>query len=538
MLDNYFTLQALVREWRPLVVGSRLGAITTGDKNALELVLESHDGSSRVMRLSFRAKNRFTVLGQASPNAKKQKRNRRTLFESSRGQTVVDVKIAERDRIVYLDLSGGRELAIYLYGSQPNLFLVDSQRVLESYKKSEEWVGKAPPSPRMAREQDPDMDESLAVRDRAKKLFGSLPAILLDELIDRSDGTTSSLQKEGLEMTSALAAASRAYVYWQDGRPSVLSLTPLAAFGHLEVEEFESINKACAIVGGTRLKRSSFDELYLPLEKKLKSALAKKQKMLESLSKAMEAESRADRYQHWGDLLMSQMEITNPKRLSEIELADFTNSESKNIIALKPELSFVENAKIYYEKAKRARSKRGHDLSRIPNLKKEVFELEQKVGDLETIVDEKSLKRFLSNESSILEDLTGLGFERKKGEAVSRFKRFEISGGYTVLVGKNAKQNDELTLKGSGKEDIWMHARGYPGSHTVLKTSGRNDQPPKSVIEEAASIAAFYSKGKSSSLVPVQYTRRKNVSKPKGAARGSVRLTKEQVVLVEPRLPS
>jgi len=472
----------------------------------------------------------------ASSKPKKHKKNTLSLFEAAIGLTLKDLRIAERDRILYLDLSDGKILSIYLYGSQPNLFLLESDVVQEAYKRNDHWVGKSPPSPRQAKEVD--VDESLEHRDIAKKLFGSFPSHLLDEVLNQSDPQLESVRKVGTEITSLLNNADRALVYWKDERPIILSLIHLAAFEDLRVEEFESVNKACAIVGGRRLKNRSFDGLFLPVEKKLTASLAKKQKMLKNLMKAMEAGSRADKYQHWGDLLMSQPHDAKAVRESQLEIADFADPEIKNLISLDPELTLMENAAKYYEKAKRARSKRGHDLSRIPDLEREIKNLEAVIRDLKKVEDEKSLNRFLSKEMDSIEALTGFSLENKKGEPSSRFKKFEISKGYIVLVGKNAKQNDELTLKVSSKEDVWMHARGYPGSHTVLKTAGRNDHPPKSVIEEAASIAAFYSKGKSSSLVPVQYTRRKNVSKPKGAAKGSVRLTKEEVVLVEPRLPN
>ena len=96
--------------------------------------------------------------------------------------------------------------------------------------------------------------------------------------------------------------------------------------------------------------------------------------------------------------------------------------------------------------------------------------------------------------------------------------------------------NDEL-LKLSHKEDLWLHARGVPGSHVIIQMNRKNDFPPTNIIEKAAEIAAFYSKAKGSSLVPVIFTKRKYVRKGKGLPPGAVFVDKEDVVLVKPTEP-
>jgi predicted ribosome quality control (RQC) complex YloA/Tae2 family protein len=113
------------------------------------------------------------------------------------------------------------------------------------------------------------------------------------------------------------------------------------------------------------------------------------------------------------------------------------------------------------------------------------------------------------------------------------FKVFEYQD-FQILVGKNSKNNDLLTQKYAYKEDLWLHARGVAGSHVVIKY--RAGKPfPKSVIEKAASLAAYYSKSKSDSLCAVIVTPKKYVRKPKGAALGAVVVEREDVVMVEPK---
>ena len=102
-----------------------------------------------------------------------------------------------------------------------------------------------------------------------------------------------------------------------------------------------------------------------------------------------------------------------------------------------------------------------------------------------------------------------------------------------ILVGKNSKNNDLLTLKHAAKNDIWLHARGMAGSHVVIKTKA-GQTLPNSVLEYAASLAAHFSKGKTDSLCPVIYTEKKYVRKIKGAPTGQVVVDKENTILVEP----
>ncbi len=115
--------------------------------------------------------------------------------------------------------------------------------------------------------------------------------------------------------------------------------------------------------------------------------------------------------------------------------------------------------------------------------------------------------------------------------ATDLFKKVEFMG-YTILIGRNAKNNDVLTKQFASKDDLWLHAKDVTGSHVVVKNQpGRNF--PALVIERAAELAAFYSKRKNDSLCPVIYTPKKFVRKPKGLPEGAVVIDKENVVMVE-----
>jgi predicted ribosome quality control (RQC) complex YloA/Tae2 family protein len=124
----------------------------------------------------------------------------------------------------------------------------------------------------------------------------------------------------------------------------------------------------------------------------------------------------------------------------------------------------------------------------------------------------------------------------RKTEATLNPRVLETSDGFTLLVGRNNRENDHVTYHVAGPEDLWFHASGMPGSHVVLKRRGKSE-PSRKAIEEAASVAAYYSKGRTSSSVPVIYTKRKYVHKPKGGRPGVATYSREKFLMARPLKP-
>jgi len=107
-----------------------------------------------------------------------------------------------------------------------------------------------------------------------------------------------------------------------------------------------------------------------------------------------------------------------------------------------------------------------------------------------------------------------------------------------VWAGKNSANNDLLTLRYAKPDDLWFHARGAGGSHVVLKVGTGKGEPGKKAREQAAGIAAYYSKMKNASMVPVAMTEKRYVRKPKGSQAGTVVIEREKVIFAAPALPS
>src|SRR5437588_6535994 len=108
--------------------------------------------------------------------------------------------------------------------------------------------------------------------------------------------------------------------------------------------------------------------------------------------------------------------------------------------------------------------------------------------------------------------------------------------GFTLLIGKNSRQNEEVTFHQGTANDLWLHARGVPGAHVIIKAAGR--EIPRSSIEQAASLAAYYSQARGTTTAPVDYTLQRHVRHMKGAGPGMVIYDRERTIYVAPEHPS
>ncbi len=206
----------------------------------------------------------------------------------------------------------------------------------------------------------------------------------------------------------------------------------------------------------------------------------------------------------------------------EAEVYDFYNDQQITIV-LKKDITATQFCNQLYQKHKNKNIQ-------IEYLHKQIEGLEKQLS--------KALKtiEYIEN-SSHFKELDIHKKEKTNSEnKEDKFKFFEIEE-WKIYVGKNAKNNEELTFGFASKNDLWLHARGFSGSHVVIKNIGQHSIPMH-IIKHAAHIAAFYSKGKNSSLINVDYTYKKHVSRIKKGAIGQVQLNKYLSIDVEPIIPN
>jgi predicted ribosome quality control (RQC) complex YloA/Tae2 family protein len=238
------------------------------------------------------------------------------------------------------------------------------------------------------------------------------------------------------------------------------------------------------------------------------------------LAEQLEETDRAEAWRARGDLLLASLHRV-PEGASEVTLPGFEGGEVT--LELDPGISPAANADRFYREA--GRLDRARD--RLPALIAE--------ARAEADRHRKALERVERGELPEAVGREGGGRARGDGDEAGRgiFRRYRTSGGLEVRVGRGRKQNDRLTFGHSAPDDLWLHARSVPGSHVILRWQGQDD-PPRRDLAEAASLAAWFSKARSSGTVAVDWTRRKHVRKPRGAPPGAVTPGQVRTLFVEP----
>jgi predicted ribosome quality control (RQC) complex YloA/Tae2 family protein len=251
---------------------------------------------------------------------------------------------------------------------------------------------------------------------------------------------------------------------------------------------------------------------------------------LETLEAKLEKEliraKRGDSLAQLGHLLKANLHLAK-KGQDSLSVLDFEGCET--VIPLDPKRTPVANMERFYAKAKRLKKA-------APKIEKRREETREKQTGLAALLDEieeADPGRLDAIEKEIREafPFAARRVRSKKARQDVRlpFREYAISNGRPARVGRSAKDNDELTLRYAGPNDLWLHVRGRSGSHVVVPM-GRGEDPTPELLVDAAHLAAHFSDARNDTDVDVVYTKRRYVQKPKGAAPGSVRLLKEKTI--------
>lgn len=248
---------------------------------------------------------------------------------------------------------------------------------------------------------------------------------------------------------------------------------------------------------------------------------------LSKLQATLESSKNSDEYRIIGDLLYSNLHLLK-KGMKHIELDNYYDN-TKIMIDLDEKLSPKANAQKYYNKYQKAKNSINVLNEQINLTKKEI----EYFDSLLTLMDNASYYDALE----IKEELENLGYLKKKKKINSirknkkpAFETYYTKDGIEICIGKNNLQNDYLTFKHAHRYDTWFHVKDMPGSHVIVK----GDQLDEYTIRLASNIAAYFSKGKNSSSVPVNYTLVKTLKKPNAAKPGQVILDKYKTIYIDP----
>jgi len=521
---NYYELIYLKKSLEQKVVGAKLTQVLTPHKN----VLEFHMSAEQPCRLVFSGSPGNTALFIDTPRPSK-KKNALTFFDELYGESVSNVTLAERDRWLMIHFNGGKELRFRLFSHKANVLLVDDGVVVESFKDFGE-EGKLIKPPRPAELFKKSGGES------AKEIILQLNPMFPREELEMFADVNGLDKMEESEISALLERTHDTLL--EDAEPRILktgevTLIPhnLLAIGSERV--FDSVNDLVAYRYKSHSKRSRLLQQKSQLQKAIKRKLKRVRSSLRQLNRVGDGQEKAERFEQLGHILLANAHMDTGDQ-KKMVLSDLFNDGEEIEVPVDPQKSVSDNAEEYYKKARQSLESFKQAKKRIPELESQLELFSKLNNELDSIHDLFELQDWINNHEDVLNEIrSGSGNSTDNQNLPFHVIQMPDS---EVWIGKNAKSNDKL-LRSAHKEDIWLHARGVPGSHVVIRMANNKEMPQKEVIIKAASYAAYNSKAKGSALVPVIYTKCKFVRKPKGAPAGAVLVQKENVEMVEPVKP-
>lgn len=310
---------------------------------------------------------------------------------------------------------------------------------------------------------------------------------------------------------------------------SALPLTCYKGNGY-EAKSYDSISQLLEIYYSSRNTITRIRQKSVDLRRIVQTALERNYKKYDLQLKQLKDTEKKEKYRIYGELINTYgYELTGGEK--ELTCLNYYSNEEIRI-PLDPQLSAKENAQKHFDKYNKLKRTFEALNDLIKETKREIDHLESISSSLDIALKEEDLVQ-------IKEEMIEYGYTRRKntgGKKVritSRPFHYLSSDGFHIYVGKNNYQNEELTFKVATGNDWWFHAKGIPGSHVIVKAEGK--ELPDRAFEEAGALAAYYSKGRSSDKVEIDYIERKNVKKITGAAPGFVIYHKNYSLVAAPR---
>lgn len=319
-------------------------------------------------------------------------------------------------------------------------------------------------------------------------------------------------------------------IYEKNGKPEEYGVTILSTYSDCTTTSFESISTLLETYYSkknlyTRMRQKSVD-----LRKIVTNALERDNKKYNIQLKQLKDTEKKDKFKEYGDLLTTYG-YSIKEGSKEFETVNYYNGETVKI-TLDPTISPIENAKKYFNKYSKLKRTSEALETIIVETKNSIDYLESINVAIDMATTEDDLK-------AINEELVQTGFIKKKhtnkkAKNNSKPLHFISSDGFDIYVGKNNIQNEHLTFKVATGNDWWFHSKSFPGSHVIVKCN--NQELPDNTFEEAARLAAFYSKGSNQDKVEIDYIQKKHVKKVAGAMPGFVIYHTNYSMIAEPNI--
>ena len=578
-LDGAF-LRHTVKEIEQAALGARVDKIYQPNREEIVVSLRSREGAVRLL-LSARANSaRIHITEHVPENPKQPPMLCMLLRKKLGGAKLTGVYQTELERAAALQFEAYNELGdlvpctlvTEIMGRHSNVILVDREgKIIDALKRVDEDMSSQrlvlpgllyrspPPQNKLCMLTCTVKDVLQALQSIVKEqpwsdailktLQGVSPIVCrelayrackgIDLLISQLEPCHWSALEQLLDTLFDTVKMSTGKPYMAvnlNGKPMDFSFMPIEQYDSaVHISQFDSFSKLLDFFYQERDQIERMRVRSQDLSKLLSNAAERLSRKINlQMAELAQCEER-ETLKMYGDLINANV-YRLQKGDSHAEVENFYEEGCPVVrIPIDPLLTPSQNAQKYYKDYRKARTAQ-------EKLTEQIHQAEQELAYIDSVSEALGRAENERDLSEIRQELAEQGYLRQqktkgkqKNTAPAAPMKFITSDGFTVLVGRNNRQNDKLTLKDANNHDMWLHVKNIPGSHTIIVSDRR--EITEQAILEAAQIAAYYSRAKDSSQVPVDYTFVKHVSKPQGAKPGMVIYVKNKTVYVTPALP-
>ena len=566
-------LYTIVHELNEQLTGGRIDKIHQISKEQLRINIRTKAGAKRLLLSASANDARIHITELPADNPQQPPMFCMMLRKRIGGGLIQEIRQHQLERIVEIKIDArdelGKETSYILrheiMGRHSNIILCEDDIIIDSIKRIDEDKSRVRQIlPKLRYEYPPEQDkldpfmmDKAAFQDillrsenisAAKTLNGSITGL--------SFTTAKYLGFTDVDMESApdkmtgekvSKAAQNIFDFYVAAKEHNLNYYIIKEPDHLSIIDFTMIHKkpladnlitecdtACQLIDKYYSEielQSQLKQLTNSLNQTLKTSVKRTQKKLLKQQMILDDSTNSDKYRLYGELLTAyQSQI--PKGADAAEVVNYYSEKPEKIkIPLNPEKSANVNAQIYYKKYQK--------LSRAVKLAEEqVIKTKEELDYLESMEIAVENCGDISAAKEIIDEFISQGYIKKsvrkdtRKYQASQPRHYMSSDGYHIYVGRNNSQNDYITMKFAKPDDIFMHTQKIPGSHVIIRAN--EGIVSKQAMNEGAVLAAHFSKAQSSSNVPVDYTKRKNIKKPNGAKPGYVIYSTHSTISVTP----
>jgi len=569
------TIASVIHELSTTLIGGRIDKISQPEPDEIYVSMRSGGKNRKLLLTANAGAPRFNFTEQSKISPLKAPMFCMVLRKHITSGRIVNIVQPEFERIVEfhieaMDEMGDKSVKILLVeimGKHSNIMLLDANRkILDAIKHVSMSVSSVRPIlPGMAYSRPPGDKQdprgirtaqelihtispgNLKVQQAIYQRLNGISPILASEICTRANVAHDTFMKDlpAQEQELLYRAFSNVMaqvtggnfennIYWDEDSKAVdLTALPMTLYANqrLRVETYDSPSTMLEHFYARRDEAYRVSQKTVDLRKLIATHQERCRKKSFMYDRTLEEIKSRDTLRIKGELLMAYMYMVE-KGAETFTAENFYDDNKPMKIVLDPLLTVAENAQRYFKQYNKQKRTFAALQEQIVKNQEDLSYLDSVAAAMETITDEADI-------AEIRAELATQGFAKrstvsknKKVAQAAKPLRYVSSDGFDIYIGKNNTQNDNLTLRMANNNDMWMHTKDIPGSHVIVITGGK--ELPERTILEAANLAAYHSKAKNSTQVPVDYVAKRHVRKPNGAKPGFVIYDSHKTVYVTP----